>query len=132
MSAAMTGFTSLAPPCNSNMVRNASNTLNNKMPIATASRWDECQSSEWKRESSWRRGGARLRGLKLPYQTDHHTRWRRSARARRSREKWGPRRLIRFIDHTIPAGIGARQAQCVITPPGGQLFFFWVFVTSYG
>jgi len=29
----------------------ASATLSSRIPIDTASRWDECQSSEWKRDS---------------------------------------------------------------------------------
>ena len=64
--AAMTGFTSMAPPASKVMVINASATLNNKMPMDTASRCESCQSSEWKGPSVSRREGRRRRGLKLP------------------------------------------------------------------
>src|SRR5450631_1083847 len=116
----MTGFTSFAPPANSVRVKNASATLNSKIAMATAKRCAACQSSEWKRESSSRRGGLRRRGLKLPYSTAHQMRRRRSALPRRSAADGGgaeTQSLDAFglwlgnMLHTIQKRVGHRQAR---------------------
>ena len=128
----MNGLTSTAPTDISLRVRNASTTLNIKMPIETAKRWLACQSSAWNRPSSRRRAGRRRRGLMPPYSKDHQKRRRRSGRLLRSLAAGlpvargaakssgvGGKELIQVLSR-FPGRFGMRY---VIIPTGRTQFF---------